>query len=139
MAIYHVLDLGKHISALNGSATTIAEPLLLFYAFCGKEYVLSNSKGGWSMDDLDRKIISAIEFREKELKQLSGSIKDDARAMQMSRDILEVAGADYQIRQSMAEKQELVDLLRRQIKVLRATIPWYRRIWIGLVWILHLF
>jgi len=91
------------------------------------------------MDDLDRKIISAIEFREKELKQLSGSIKDDARAMQMSRDILEVAGADYQIRQSMAEKQELVDLLRRQIKVLRATIPWYRRIWIGLVWILHLF
>jgi hypothetical protein len=84
-------------------------------------------------------IISVIEFKEGEVERLSNSIRSDADALRMSEDIPQAAGAYYLILQNMVEKQEQVALLRGHICVLWATIPWHRRIGIGLARILSLF
>jgi hypothetical protein len=84
-------------------------------------------------------IMSVIESKESEIKQLSNSIRSDADALRMSEDIPQAAGAYYLILQSKEKKQERVALLRGHIHVLWAAIPWHRRIGIGLARILRLF
>ena len=84
-------------------------------------------------------ILSVIESKKREIKQLSDSIRSDAGALRMSEGMPQVAGAYYSILQSMREKQGQVALLRGHIGVLWAAIPWHRRIGIGLARIPRLF
>ncbi|MEI6499331.1 MAG: hypothetical protein WCO23_05180 [bacterium] len=77
-------------------------------------------------------VLSVIASKEQEITRLSTSIYRDTVATQISQGIEEIAEPDDLIRQSKAEKQERVAMLREHISTLCDTIPWYHRIKIGL-------